>query len=148
MAQGKKKKKKEEATSRKSKEKKNYNKNQTLIKTRIEKKKKKKQRTEALMQVAHGHFCHLAIRFPPTKFSPHFAEKNFWWVLEENNRALPSFFPLFLPIKHIPKSFPSFFVVVVVVVVKSTLPNTPLLQVGWKMELGMEPCTGLRPPKV
>ena len=145
MAQGKKKKKKEEAPSRKSKEKKNYNKIKTLIKTRIEKKKKekKKQHTEALGQVAHGHFCHLAIRFPPPSFLLILGRKIFGGSWKKTTRPHHHFPPSSFQSNTFQKVFSP-----VVVVVKSTLPNTPLLQVGWKMELGMEPCTGLRPPKV
>ena len=62
-----------------SKEKKSENKNHTDIKTRIFKLKTHTHitRTEAHVQLAHGHFCHSPIRIPTTQFSPHFEEKTF-----------------------------------------------------------------------
>ena len=70
---------------------------------------KRKRKQGIWRSPAHGHFCHLPIKLPPTQFSRHFGEKIFWWARKIKTQALQSFFPLPIPTKHPPKSFPSSF---------------------------------------
>ena len=80
------------------------------------------------------------LHFLPSVFSliwgENFGEKTFWWARGEKTRALPFIFFPPHPIKHTPKSFPSYFLSKVFHPLYSP-PNKHTLKVDIKVQICM-----------